>query len=319
MGGGGVTEHSLTATMLGSSLAGVVARVPVYPLDTIKAKMQVKAGAPYRSVMDALRRTVSREGARGLYSGLGIAVVGSAPAACLYFTSFEASKRAFATVPALRDHEMFSHFAAGLLAETASCVLWVPIDVIKERLQVQGNERAAGGVPRYRGSWHALRSVTRAEGVRGLYRGYGATVSSFGPFSAFYLMFYERLKLWSHQRAGTAPGAELSLAANLANGAISGGLAAFITSPLDMAKLRIQVQRGGGAAGAGEGAARSAFDFNYRNVFHGVAQIARGGGIRGLWRGATARVAFMSPATAITIAAYEKCTSLSASALALLK
>lgn len=28
----------------------------------------------------------------------------------------------------------------------------------------------------------------------GLYRAYGATVGSFGPFSAFYFMFYEYLK-----------------------------------------------------------------------------------------------------------------------------
>ena len=32
------------------------------------------------------------------------------------------------------------HFMAGMVAEAFSCVLWVPIDVTKERLQVQ--ERA---------------------------------------------------------------------------------------------------------------------------------------------------------------------------------
>jgi hypothetical protein len=30
--------------------------------------------------------------------------------------------------------------------------------------------------------------------VRGLYRAYGATVGSFGPFSAFYFLFYEYFK-----------------------------------------------------------------------------------------------------------------------------
>ena len=32
------------------------------------------------------------------------------------------------------------------------------------------------------------------EGARGLYRAYGATVMSFGPFSALYFLFYEKLK-----------------------------------------------------------------------------------------------------------------------------
>ena len=30
--------------------------------------------------------------------------------------------------------------------------------------------------------------------MRGLYRAYGATVLSFGPFSAFYFLFYETFK-----------------------------------------------------------------------------------------------------------------------------
>ena len=30
--------------------------------------------------------------------------------------------------------------------------------------------------------------------MRGLYRAYGATVMSFGPFSALYFLFYEKFK-----------------------------------------------------------------------------------------------------------------------------
>ena len=34
------------------------------------------------------------------------------------------------------------------------------------------------------------------EGLSGLYKGYGATVLSFGPFSGLYFMFYEKIKVW---------------------------------------------------------------------------------------------------------------------------
>lgn len=34
----------------------------------------------------------------------------------------------------------------------------------------------------------------KIEGIRGLYRAYGATVMSFGPFSALYFLFYEYIK-----------------------------------------------------------------------------------------------------------------------------
>mmetsp|Transcript_22094 Transcript_22094/g.35477 ORF Transcript_22094/g.35477 Transcript_22094/m.35477 type:complete len:297 (+) Transcript_22094:116-1006(+) len=46
----------------------------------------------------------------------------------------------------------------------------------------------------YEGSWHALRSILRHEGLAAIYKGYGATLASFGPFSAIYFLCYERLK-----------------------------------------------------------------------------------------------------------------------------
>jgi len=36
----------------------------------------------------------------------------------------------------------------------------------------------------------------RTEGLRGIYKAYAATVLSFGPFSALYFMFYEKLKVY---------------------------------------------------------------------------------------------------------------------------
>ena len=52
--------------------------------------------------------------------------------------------------------------------ETCSCTLWVPIDVVKERLQTQ---QVLPPELRYKGSWHAVTSIVSLEGVSGLYRG----------------------------------------------------------------------------------------------------------------------------------------------------
>jgi len=40
----------------------------------------------------------------------------------------------------------------------------------------------------------AIYTIRKTEGITGLYRAYGATVASFGPFSALYFLFYEKLK-----------------------------------------------------------------------------------------------------------------------------
>lgn len=86
-----------------------------------------------------------------------------------------------------------------MFAETVSCVLWVPIDVLKERMQIQrvpgkGGMSAEGAGVFYATGLQAIRETVRNEGILGFYRGYGATLMSFGPFSALYFMFYEEGK-----------------------------------------------------------------------------------------------------------------------------
>ncbi len=77
-----------------------------------------------------------------------------------------------------------------MAAETVACILFVPIDVIKERLQVQSTLRTY----KYEGDIDAIRVIARTEGIRGLYKAYPATVLSFGPYSALNFLFYEKFK-----------------------------------------------------------------------------------------------------------------------------
>lgn len=85
--------------------------------------------------------------------------------------------------------------------------MFVPVDVVKERLQVQ-RKGVTDPSMNYKGSVDAVRTIMRNEGLRGIYKGYGATLLSFGPFSAFHFLFYETVrryhvgrKLLLHTRA----------------------------------------------------------------------------------------------------------------------
>lgn len=55
-----------------------------------------------------------------------------------------------------------------------SCLVYVPVDVIKERLQVQrrllSGKEISGALPMYSGTWHAMRTIMATEGLRGVYR-----------------------------------------------------------------------------------------------------------------------------------------------------
>lgn len=55
---------------------------------------------------------------------------------------------------------------AGFAAELISCVFWLPIDVIKERLQVQSNLK----LYEYKNTFDAVRQISKSEGILGLYR-----------------------------------------------------------------------------------------------------------------------------------------------------
>lgn len=170
--------------------------------------------------------------------------------------------------------------------EAVACTVYVPVDVIKERLQVQG--RHANEI-RYTGGADALVKIWYSEGLHGMYRGYGATLMSFGPFSALYFVFYERFKSWSKELTGSAT---LALPWLVLSSASAGGLASFLTSPLDMAKLRLQVDRGRNQASTVSTVTR------YRGIIDCLQQAYAYGGIRnGLFRGAGARVLHFVPAT----------------------
>ena len=323
------------STMAGSALAGVLARCGAHPLDTVKARLQAQhlQVAGVRSELAAL---VEREGVRGLYRGFGAVTIGGAPATCLYLTSYDYFKRD-------REETAVTHLSAGMAAEAIACVLFVPVDIVKERLQVSvalgccvlrgrlSRSRrvpdppltpqlqvqshaapaasAAGPGYRYSGSLDALRTIVRVEGVRSIYRGYGATLLSFGPMSALYFAFYERFKA----AADVQPG---SFGGTLACACAAGSAASWITSPLDLAKMRMQVQRqqAASASGGAAAAAAAAGEAPYRNMFDGVAKAYRAGGLRGLWRGAGARVLFHAPNQALTMAVFEACRDRVASA-----
>lgn len=307
--------RELVPTMLGSATAGMLARIPCHPIDTAKARLQVQttqAATSYRHAGHALVAIARSEGLAGLYRGFGITFLGSAPASLLYFTSYEVAKQLLARRGEAAGGAV--HFAAGMLAETVSCLLWVPIDVVKERMQVQRPvSGATTSLTYYTDTRDAFRKIAATEGILGLYRGYGATVASFGPFSALYFSFYERLKAFALARSGGGGGAaaQLPLAYQIATACTAGAAASLLTSPLDMAKLRLQVQRGMAAASAaGEAPTAAAAPFAYRNMVDGLVQIVRREGAAALFKGAGARMAFHAPTTAITMTLFERCKGL---------
>jgi Mitochondrial carrier protein len=312
-------SHTLADQALSSAIAGIVTRICTHPLDTIKARLQT--ASPESRHNNTIQEIWRHSTWRSLYRGLSVALVGGTPGTVLYLTAYEQLK---GQQP--QDHDssttssssFVTHFLAGLTAEALACSIYVPVDVLKERLQVGMYPTLAVALTTIFSNAHDNNNngaaATTTTPWRTLYRGYWATLASFGPYSAFYFLFYEESKRLvretnlqnSNHHHSHQP--QLSFWWILACSAGSGAAASFITSPLDLVKLRLQLKNsqdniprlplpqqspppppGGGG------------------VLHELSLIYRSTGFRGLFRGAGARVLHFVPATTIAMTTYETC------------
>lgn len=216
------------------------------------------------------------------------------PASCLFFGSYESLKKLFKKKKIIKN-EMLINFLSGFGAECCSSFLWVPIDVIKERLQVQYDLK----IYKYKNSRDAIRQIISKESYIGLYRAYGATILAFGPYLGIQLMMYEKVKIF----LGFGEKKKIGFFESFSVAFLTGNLAAFFTNPLDVPKLRMQVQR---AEMVEKGLKRLDLGtFGYKNVFHGIFVICKKEGFFALWRGCGARILYMSSQAAVNLSLLE--------------
>uniref|UniRef100_A0A671LXP2 Solute carrier family 25 member 34 n=1 Tax=Sinocyclocheilus anshuiensis TaxID=1608454 RepID=A0A671LXP2_9TELE len=125
-------------------------------------------------------------------------------------------------------------FMLGALACCGACVFTNPLEVVKTRLQLQGELQARGSYQRhYRGVLQALWVVGSTDGLRGLQKGLTAALLYQGLMNGVRLGFYSYTEATG---LTDAPGG------SLISGAAAGALGAFIASPAYLVKTHLQAQ-----------------------------------------------------------------------------
>lgn len=212
----------------------------MHSLDTVKTRQQ---GAPlvpkYLNMTSAYRSIFHEEGLlRGLYAGITPAILGSIPATAIFFGTYEFSKR---NLIEMGTNETAAPLVAGFLGDFFASAIYVPSEVLKTRLQLQGrysNPHFESGY-NYRGTVDAMRTIYRTEGASALFHGYQATICRDLPFSALTFFFYEFFKTKAREHKGDQ---DIGFGLEVATGAMAGALAGALTTPLDVVKTRIQTQ-----------------------------------------------------------------------------
>ncbi|KAG2123799.1 mitochondrial carrier domain-containing protein [Suillus clintonianus] len=185
-------------SLAAGGLAGTAVDLLFFPIDTVKTRLQSAQGF------------VKAGGFRGIYKGVGSVVVGSAPGAAAFFSTYEAMK-----------HSIPLH---GQLAP------------VNHMLSAPGRKTSMYGAST--SSFKAATLVLQHDGIRGFYRGFWTTIMREIPFTSLQFPLYEFLKhrlsiyldrkpLYAHEAAVC--------------GSIAGGTAAALTTPLDVLKTRVML------------------------------------------------------------------------------
>ncbi|XP_059623558.1 folate transporter 1, chloroplastic isoform X2 [Cornus florida] len=124
---------------------------------------------------------------------------------------------------------------AGAVAGVATAAFSHPFDVIRTRFQV--NDGRVNTLPNYKNTPHALFTIARTEGFRGLYAGFYPAVLGSTISWGLYFFFYSKAKQrYLRNREELSPGLHLASAAE------AGALVSFCTNPVWLVKTRLQLQ-----------------------------------------------------------------------------
>jgi solute carrier family 25 S-adenosylmethionine transporter 26 len=251
--------------LLAGGCAGTSVDISLFPIDTIKTRCQAQEGF------------FKAGGFKGIYRGLGVAALGSAPGAALFFSTYETAKPLFSSVFS-ENNPVAVQGAASSTGECVACLVRVPTEVVKQRMQTG----------QYGSLQEAAKTISSTEGIRGFYRGYFTTVSREIPFALIQFPLWERMK----KELGDWQGRPTSPWQGALCGSAAGAFAAAVTTPLDVAKTRIML-----------GQSDSGFVTT-------IGKIAREEGVAAIFSGVSPRTFWIGLGGFVFFGAYEKSVDL---------
>lgn len=198
--------------------------------------------------------------------------------------------------------------ATGAFAQVLAGIVYTPIDIVKERMQVQSMMRSSYS---YASPLDAFRSLLhQGQGVRGIFKGYWATNAVWLPWNTLYIAGYEQLKRacaasmssqplqQQHQQVQPVqqqeqPMPQLPAWAIAGCSASAAAAAAIVTHPFDVVKTRLQV-----LSAQPQQAGLTALQV--------ARQQLQREGVGSFFNGLTARLLNIAPGCALSWALYEQ-------------
>jgi len=269
----------------------------------------------FSGTADAFLKISRTEGISSLWSGLSPTLILAVPTTVTYFTMYEQLKlgidtqrRAMSGDPDILTSETptWVSLTSGGLARLLAVSVVSPLELIRTKMQSQK-------MP-WSDVHKCLKELVKAQGVRGLWNGYTATLLRDVPFSALYWPLYEQCKATMNLYTSNRD----SFLINFGSGAIAGSVASTVTLPFDVIKTIKQIEMGEkDIMEVKPGTSRqhpvpgsktvSSLSGRSRGNMVIAKELFNEQGMKGLFSGLIPRLLKVAPACAIMISSYEFC------------
>ncbi|KAL9641569.1 hypothetical protein ABK040_013489 [Willaertia magna] len=299
-------QHHPIQHMIAGALAGLGEHTVMYPVDTIKSRVQ--------ALNQGLIQSIKNIGSlRNFYSGLSIVLYGAIPSHALYFATYEAFKvllqsrefsqqiqkqLKFTQKDKINDNnkgkEVITDFylntsmstsaISGIMATIAHDTVGTPCDVIKQHMQLKGHTSHYNFIT-------ATREIYKLRGMRAFFVSLPTTILMNIPYTSVQFMTYEWMKRRLFSESFTLEHRDQDKFKHLkhfVSGGIAGAAAGLVSNPFDVVKTYLQVGYGN----------------NVKDVLIRL-QSEKGGLLKGLFRGSIPRIVYFAPSAAVTWSTYE--------------
>lgn len=277
--------QSVGVHMTAGALAGIMEHCVMFPIDTVKTRMQSLSAESYQTIRGGFMKMVSTEGLSRPVWGMNAVILGAGPAHAAYFSAYEAIKRIGYSHGQKNSalQTTMTNAAAGVGATLLHDSVMVPADVIKQRMQMFNCK--------YRTCFNCVYRLYSTEGIRPFYRSFSTQLIMNIPFHAIHIVTYEKFhEIFNPKR-------EYNPSVHMTAGAIAGSVAAVITNPLDMCKTVLNTQE--------TDALHKMNLHRITGITGAIKSVYHVYGILGFFKGLQARVLYQMPATAISWSVYE--------------
>ncbi|EPY24723.1 solute carrier family 25 (mitochondrial S-adenosylmethionine transporter), member 26 [Strigomonas culicis] len=287
-------------SFIAGAAAGLLVDLSLYPIDTMKTRVQSSQGF------------LASGGFKNIYKGLSAVAVGSVPGGAAFFTTYDTVRRQLfsynnvginGNVSSQSNLTTFSCQAiAAACGESAACCVRVPVEMVKQQMQAGFHPNLYQAVVNITNNVDPSEAVrpsglrVRVGGLPHLFSGMPIMLIREIPFSVIQMSLYESLKFFVNKSEKYS---EYFYYLLPLLGAISGGCSAFLTTPLDVIKTRIMLQR-----------KRTHRLPNIRSIVREIATEPsrpgdRFGTVQKFFRGGSARVLWISLGGSIFFGSYE--------------